>query len=96
MYANWETVEYAKIRLISKVTTAERAAINAVVLAIIVKIHKNRLILQRGRSRKILEIRYTPALTIVAAWMRAETVVGPCMASISLLSGLLNQGIKGN
>src|SRR5207253_8184472 len=25
--------------------------------------------------------RYTPAVTIVAAWIRAETGVGPCMAS---------------
>ncbi len=26
-------------------------------------------------------IRYTPAVTIVAAWMRAETGVGPSIAS---------------
>ena len=26
-------------------------------------------------------IRYTPAVTMVAAWMRAETGVGPAMAS---------------
>ncbi len=26
-------------------------------------------------------IRYTPAVTMVAAWMRAETGVGPSMAS---------------
>ena len=26
-------------------------------------------------------MRYTPAVTMVAAWMRAETGVGPCMAS---------------
>src|SRR5215469_10347730 len=30
-----------------------------------------------------LTIRYTPAVTIVAAWIRAETGVGPSMASSS-------------
>ncbi len=31
----------------------------------------------------IRHIRYTPAVTMVAAWMRAETGVGPSMASAS-------------
>ena len=29
------------------------------------------------------QMRYTPAVTIVAAWMRADTGVGPSMASVS-------------
>ncbi len=33
-------------------------------------------------SRKLMrQNRYTPAVTIVAAWMSAETGVGPAMAS---------------
>src|SRR5579863_6431479 len=34
-----------------------------------------------ANSTELLAMRYTPAVTIVAAWMRAETGVGPAMAS---------------
>src|SRR5881392_2144170 len=33
------------------------------------------------RIGEILTMRYTPAVTMVAAWMRADTGVGPSMAS---------------
>ena len=35
----------------------------------------------RANSQSVRTIRYTPAVTIVAAWMRAETGVGPSIAS---------------
>src|SRR3954467_6707726 len=36
-----------------------------------------------SNSGHMREIRYTPAVTIVAAWIREETGVGPSMASAS-------------
>jgi hypothetical protein len=35
----------------------------------------------RAKSRPVRATRYTPAVTIVAAWIRADTGVGPAMAS---------------
>src|SRR6266702_8015038 len=35
----------------------------------------------RAKSTLQRATRYTPAVTIVAAWIRADTGVGPCMAS---------------
>ena len=40
--------------------------------------------MEAGASTKrklVRATRYTPAVTMVAAWMRAETGVGPAMAS---------------
>ena len=34
-----------------------------------------------AKSTLVRATRYTPAVTIVAAWIRAETGVGPAMAS---------------
>ena len=55
------------------------AAIRAVatpITAMVVVVSGARL--SRGLTRAI---RYTPAVTMVAAWMRADTGVGPSMAS---------------
>ncbi len=35
----------------------------------------------RSKIASLREIRYTPAVTMVAAWIRAETGVGPSIAS---------------
>ncbi len=36
---------------------------------------------ERAKRNPLRATRYTPAVTIVAAWMSAETGVGPAMAS---------------
>ena len=79
MNPSWLIVEYASIFLMSFWTTAMVAAKSAVAapviaMTIIVKGDKT-----NTNDRR--QIRYTPAVTIVAAWMRAETGVGPAIAS---------------
>ncbi len=73
-------MEYASTRLMSSWTMASTAAPSIVTMATTpttVRTHGD-------ASTKISSIRptkYTPAATIVAAWIRAETGVGPAIAS---------------
>src|ERR1700722_9069306 len=79
MYPNCETVEYASTRLISFCTRPMDAAKSAVRAPTIATTS-----IDLGASTKRAFDRatiYTPAVTMVAAWMRAETGVGPSMAS---------------
>jgi hypothetical protein len=79
MYPNWLHVEYAIVFLISCCTIA------AVAAKILVKLPINAINSKiLGEYSKITEqriIKKTPAVTIVAAWISAETGVGPSIAS---------------
>ena len=79
-------MEYAKTLLISVVVSAIVAAINDVIAPII---ETSVIISDCWNKGNSLDIRKTPAVTIVAEWIRAETEVGP-----SIASG--NQLCKGN
>src|SRR5580704_16824528 len=79
MYPSWLTVEYASTRLISVCTSAmvaARIAVNAPTLATTVEV-----LGVNWNSAAERAIIYTPAVTIVAAWISADTGVGPSMAS---------------
>src|SRR6266581_7278638 len=79
MYPSWLTVEYASTRLISFCTSAmvaARIAVNAPIEATTVEV--------LGVSTNSADDRatmYTPAVTMVAAWISADTGVGPSIAS---------------
>ena len=79
MKPSWLIVEYARTFLISLCASAIVAAPNAVTVpstsATIWAVGED------TNSGHILATRNTPAATIVAAWIRAETGVGPSMAS---------------
>ena len=79
MYPSCEMVEYASTRLISCCTNPMVAANRAVAAPI----HATTSSAMGARSKMICEraIMYTPAVTMVAAWISAETGVGPSMAS---------------
>ena len=79
MYPSCEHVEYAITRLISFCTRPTVAAKNAVIAPTNVTTFK-----ASGAYSKTgdnLATINTPAVTIVAAWISAETGVGPSMAS---------------
>ena len=79
IYPSWLTVEYATTRLMSYCVTAMVAAMNAVSAPTIATTS-----IAVGEATKIGWARATmkmPAVTIVAAWIRAETGVGPSIAS---------------
>src|SRR5271157_5757950 len=79
MYPSWLTVEYASTRLISFCTSAMLAARRAVhVPTTATTIDVLGVNWYRADERATM---YTPAVTMVAAWIRAETGVGPSMAS---------------
>src|SRR5215208_5606677 len=79
MYPSWLNVEYASTRLMSVWVIAIDAARMAVKMPIAATTTMTSGALAKiGLARAT---RYTPALTIVAAWMRAETGVGPSIAS---------------
>src|SRR3990172_12959592 len=79
MYPSWEMVEYATTRLMSFWTRAMLAAKIAVTAPMLATTARLRgAALKRGLERATM---YTPAVTMVAAWIRAETGVGPSMAS---------------
>src|SRR3990172_8583994 len=79
MYPSWEMVEYATTRLMSFCTRAIVAAKTAVTAPMMATTARLRgAALKRGLERATM---YTPAVTMVAAWIRAETGVGPSMAS---------------
>src|SRR3990172_11476714 len=72
-------VEYATTRLMSFCTRAMVAAKTAVAAPMMAtRVRLRGAALNRGLDRPTM---YTPAVTMVAAWMRAETGVGPSMAS---------------
>ena len=80
MYPNCETVLYARTFLISFCATATVAAYSAVAApttAITVGAHSY----DACRIGLIRVIKNTPDVTIVAAWINAETGVGPSIAS---------------
>ena len=74
MYPNWEQVEYAITFLISFCTSPTVAAKNAVIAPITV-IATNVVGLYSINGENLI-IKKIPAVTIVAAWIRAETGVG--------------------
>jgi len=79
MYPNWLQVEYAITRLISFCTipiVAANIAVNAPIIVITF-----RLVASCSYNGLNLIIKYTPAVTIVAAWINADTGVGPSIAS---------------
>src|SRR5437867_11665599 len=79
MYPSWEMVEYARTRLMSHCLSAIVAANRAVSAPTPATTAPE----MGARAKRTLQraTRYTPAVTIVAAWIRAETGVGPCMAA---------------
>ena len=80
MYPSWLTVEYASTFLMSFWATAIVAANNAVAaptIAIKVGAYDDATF----RIGLMRHIRNTPAVTIVAAWINADTGVGPSIAS---------------
>ncbi len=79
MYPNCDTVEYASTRLMSFCTrpmVAAKMAVSAPMMATV-------FIALGASTNSALEraTMYTPAVTMVAAWIRAETGVGPSIAS---------------
>src|SRR5665648_47412 len=79
IYPSWDMVENASTRLRSFITIPIVEANNAVNPPTIATTRS-----EFGAARNIGNVRatrYTPAVTIVAAWMRADTVVGPSIAS---------------
>src|SRR5882672_1248559 len=72
-------VEYARTRLMSHCLSAIVAANRAVSAPTPATTAPE----MGARAKRTLQraTRYTPAVTIVAAWIRAETGVGPCIAS---------------
>src|SRR6476620_11268014 len=79
MYPSWLSVEYASTRLMSVWVIA----IDAARIAVKMPIDATTTIVDGAdaNSRLARATRYTPALTIVAAWISADTGVGPSMAS---------------
>src|ERR1039458_8822671 len=79
IYPNCDTVEYASTRLMSFCTRAMVAAKIAVSAPMIATV----FMAFGASTNSALEraTMYTPAVTIVAAWIRAETGVGPSIAS---------------
>src|SRR5438552_10173805 len=79
MYPSCETVEYARTFLMShclRPIDAAKIAVSAPMTTTV------RLATGESANRKLLRaMRYTPAVTIVAAWISADTGVGPAMAS---------------
>src|SRR5262245_20905003 len=79
MYPSWLTVEYASTRLMSYCTSAieaARIAVSAPTVATIVDVCG-----VNWNSAAERATMYTPAVTMVAAWISAETGVGPSIAS---------------
>src|SRR5215207_2003816 len=79
MYPSCETVEYAMTRFMSFLTSAIVAAISAVKPPM----YATTSIADSlwTKMSYVRATRYTPAATIVAAWISAETGVGPSIAS---------------
>src|ERR1700677_4887247 len=83
MYPIWDTVEKASTFLMSFCDVAIVAATKAVtppMMAMVARPSGDMVSIGDIRTK-----RYTPAVTMVAAWINAETGVGPSMASGSQL-----------
>src|SRR5580704_9081985 len=81
MYPSWDTVEYASTFLMSGCAHAMVAATKAVAAPTMATV---RAASGEAWSRGLIrQRRYTPAVTMVAAWISADTGVGPSMASAS-------------
>ena len=79
MYPIWDTVDQASTRLMSSFAQPMIAPIIRVnAPTATTTVCAARLAEKIGLDRAM---RYTPAVTIVAAWIRAETGVGPSIAS---------------
>ena len=78
MYPSWLTVEYARTRLMSLATRPIVAANTAVMPPMSATTVMASDASNSGKNRAT---RNTPAVTMVAEWIRAETGVGPSMAS---------------
>src|SRR5262245_42468148 len=79
MYPSWLTVEYASTRLMSYCTSAmdaARIAVSAPTVATTAEV-----LGVNWNSAADRATIYTPAVTMVAAWISADTGVGPSMAS---------------
>ena len=74
-----QVVEYATTRFMSTCTKAMLAAMKAVKPP--TKVTTNRATSDNSNKGEHLTTRKTPAVTIVAAWIKAETGVGPSIAS---------------
>jgi len=79
MYPSCETVEYARTFLMSVCAKPMIAAKSAV--AAPTSITTAEVAGASANRYEVRAMRYTPAVTIVAAWMRADTGVGPAIAS---------------
>ncbi len=79
MKPSWLMVEYASTFLMSYWPTAMVAAKNAVAAPTMATTDDDTG--ARWNRTCVRVIMYTPAVTIVAAWISAETGVGPAMAS---------------
>src|SRR5574341_402446 len=79
MYPIWLMVEYASTRLMSLCARALQPARSSVAAPIIAT--ADWTIGASSNMTWVRAIRYTPAVTMVAAWIRALTGVGPAMAS---------------
>src|ERR1035438_1189888 len=79
MYPSWLTVEYASTRLISFCTSAMVAARMAVSAPITATTMDACGV--KWNSAEDRATMYTPAVTMVAAWISADTGVGPSIAS---------------
>src|SRR5687768_1197619 len=79
MKPSWDTVEYASTFLMSHCLSPIVAANSAVTAPTTATVR-----LATGdieNSAELRAMRYTPAVTIVAAWISADTGVGPAIAS---------------
>ena len=79
MYPNWLTVENAKTLLISLATKPMLAA-NSTVIPPVKATQFNAIPLASNNGKNRVT-RKTPAATIVAAWIKEDTGVGPSIAS---------------
>src|SRR5918992_3809214 len=79
MYPSWLIVEYARTRFRSSWPIADRPAYRAVTSPTTAT--TTRADSDASNRAWVRTTRYTPAVTIVAAWISAETGVGPSMAS---------------
>jgi hypothetical protein len=77
MYPSCDSVEYASTFLMSLCATA----ISAAIVSVVQPMMAIKSLASGVRIQKMRATRYTPAATIVAAWIRALTGVGPSIAS---------------
>src|SRR6185369_6731690 len=81
MYPSWDSVEYATTRLMSFWTTAMNPMNNAVIAPMVMTNDSaTSLSSNSGDMRATMKM---PAVTMVAAWISAESGVGPSVESVS-------------